>query len=109
MRATVLLAEDDAVIREGIAEALRQDQFEVRSAASGTEALRVFLDEPADVVVADVKMPGMDGIALLDQVRAAQPDTIFILATAFGTIDSAVEAVKKGATTTSPSRSTWTA
>jgi DNA-binding NtrC family response regulator len=97
MKATVLLAEDDTVIREGIASALQQDQFEVRAVANGTDALRAFLDEPADVVVADVKMPGMDGIALLDQVRAAQPDTIFILATAFGTIDSAVEAVKKGA------------
>ena len=97
MKATVLLAEDDTVIREGIASALRQDQFEVRAVPNGTEALRDFLDEPADVVVADVKMPGLSGIALLDQVRAAQPDTIFILVTAFGSIDSAVEAVKKGA------------
>jgi DNA-binding NtrC family response regulator len=97
MRATVLLAEDDTVIREGIASALQQDQFEVRAVANGTEALRAFLDDPTDVVVSDVKMPGLGGIALLDQVRAAQPDTIFILVTAFGSIDAAVEAVKKGA------------
>ena len=97
MRATVLVAEDDAGIREGIATALRQDQFEVRAVANGSDALRAFLDEPADVVVADVKMPGLDGMALLDRIRAAQPDSIFILVTAFGTIDSAVEAMRKGA------------
>ncbi len=97
MRTTVLLAEDDPVIREGIAAALRQDQFEVRAVANGNQALRALLDEPADVVVADVKMPGLDGVGLLDQVRAAHPETIFILVTAFGSIDSAVEAVKKGA------------
>ena len=97
MKATVLVAEDDAAIREGIAAALRQDQFEVRGAANGHDALRAFLDEPADVVVADVKMPGLDGVSLLEHVRAAQPETIFIIVTAFGSIDAAVEAIKKGA------------
>ena len=97
MKATVLVAEDDAAIREGIAVALRQDQFEVRGAANGHDALRAFLDEPADVVVADVKMPGLDGVSLLEHVRAAQPETIFIIVTAFGSIDAAVEAIKKGA------------
>jgi DNA-binding NtrC family response regulator len=97
MRATVLVAEDDRAIREGIAAALRQDQFEVRAVGNGHEALRALLDEPPDVVVTDVRMPGLDGFALLDHVRVAQPETIVILVTAFGTIDSAVEAVKKGA------------
>ena len=96
-KATVLVAEDDAAIREGIATALRQDRFEVRTAASGSEALRAFLDEPADVVVSDMKMPGLDGQALLEQVRAIQPDTIYIIVTAFGAIDSAVEAMRRGA------------
>ena len=96
-KATVLVAEDDTAIREGIATALRQDRFEVRTAANGSEALRAFLDEPADVVVSDMKMPGLDGQALLEQVRAIQPDTIYIIVTAFGAIDSAVEAMRRGA------------
>lgn len=93
----MLVAEDDRVIREGITIALRRDQFEVRAVANGNDALRALLDEPADVVVADLKMPGLTGLDLLDRVHAAQPDIIFIIATAFGAIGSAVEAMKKGA------------
>jgi two-component system, NtrC family, response regulator AtoC len=94
---TVLIAEDDQVIREGIATALRRDHFEVRAVANGNEAVRALLDEPADVVVADLKMPGLNGLELLDRIHVTQPDTIFIIATAFGAIGSAVDAMKKGA------------
>jgi DNA-binding NtrC family response regulator len=97
MEQTVLVAEDDLAIREGIAAGLRQDGFSVRTAADGSEALRAFLDEPTAVVLADLKMPGLDGIELLERVRAAHPETIFIIATAHGAIDSAVEAMRKGA------------
>ncbi|HXZ43316.1 MAG TPA: sigma-54 dependent transcriptional regulator [Syntrophobacteria bacterium] len=97
MKAAVLLAEDDAIIREGMATALRQDEFDVRAVPNGTEALRSFLDSPPDVVVADIKMPGMNGIELLERIRAADPEAIFILMTAYGSINSAVEAMRKGA------------
>ena len=97
MERTVLVAEDDPTIREGIATGLRQDNFEVRTAASGSEALRAFLDEPTAVVVADLKMPGLDGLELLERIRAVHPETIFIIATAYGAIETAVEAMKRGA------------
>jgi DNA-binding NtrC family response regulator len=96
-KATVLVVEDDAAIREGIATALRQDRFEVRTATSGHDGLRAFLDEPADVVVSDMKMPGMNGQALLEEVRTIQPDTVYIIVTAFGAIETAVEAMRRGA------------
>ena len=97
MDRTVLVAEDDRTIREGLAEALREDGFAVRTAADGSAALRAFLDAPTAVVVADLKMPGLDGIELLERVHATHPETVFIIATGHGAIDSAVEAMKRGA------------
>src|SRR5512133_3958902 len=97
MERKVLVAEDDATIREGVALALRQDQYKVRTAVDGAEALRMFLDDPVPVVVSDLKMPGLNGLELLERVRATHPDTIFIMTTAFGAVDTAVEAMRRGA------------
>lgn len=97
MMPLILLAEDDPSIRESLTKALRQDQFEVLAVSNGLDALRAFFDNPVDAIVADIKMPGMDGISLLGHVQASRPETIVILITAFGSIDSAVEAMKKGA------------
>ena len=69
----------------------------VTIASSAEEALRIFKDNFFDLVLLDIKMPGMDGLALLEIIKKDSPDQTVIMMTAFGTIDTAVEAMKSGA------------
>lgn len=91
----VLIVDDDATLVQGLLRGLRRTGWEVCVAASAEEALKKLAK--ADVVVTDLRMPGMDGMALLAEVRQRNPMTEVIVMTAFGTIPSAVEAMKKGA------------
>jgi DNA-binding NtrC family response regulator len=71
--------------------------YEVRTASNGEEALKTLQEFPAELVVTDLKMPGLDGEGLLHQVRARYPETAVIMMTAHATVKSAVEAMKAGA------------
>jgi DNA-binding NtrC family response regulator len=71
--------------------------YEARSAADGNEALEMLHEFPAELMVSDLKMPGMDGEALLENVRSRHPETTMIMMTAYGTVKGAVEAMRKGA------------
>jgi DNA-binding NtrC family response regulator len=93
----VLLVEDDAEMRALLEEEMREAGLEVCAAASGQEALARLDAGPADVVVTDMEMPGMRGSDLLAAVRTRDPDLPVVIITAFGSIESAVEAVKAGA------------
>ena len=92
----VLLVDDERNTREGLARALRGN-YRVALAESAAAALAALEKEPADVMLSDVRMPGGDGLSLLRQVRAKHPATICILLTAYGTVETAVEAMKLGA------------
>jgi NtrC-family two-component system response regulator AlgB len=95
--ATVLVVDDERKIRELLATHLGRLGHRVRLAADGVEALRVADAEPVDLVLSDVRMAGMDGMALLRELRGRRPDAVVILMTAYATISGAVEAMREGA------------
>src|SRR5262245_49615792 len=97
MRQRVLIVEDDALARKGMADLLALWGYEVVTAGDGVEALERASEEPPAVVVSDLVMPGMDGLALLSALRVDQPDVAVIMLTGQGSIDSAVQAMKEGA------------
>ena len=93
----VLVVDDEAATRVGLDKLLTQDGYRVRTAEDGIEALEVARDEPPDVVLTDLRMPGMDGVELVGKLRAQDPDLPVIVVTAFGDVGSAVEAMRAGA------------
>ncbi len=95
--AHVLVADDEEGLREFAAEALARDGHEVTVAQDGADAWRLLQQKGHDVVVTDLRMPNMDGMALLAKLREEQPEVEVVVLTAHGTIESAVAAVKAGA------------
>ena len=93
---TILIAEDDAALRELLCEILNRDHH-VIAVADGLRAQRILAEQPVDVVVSDVRMPGADGIALLGAAQALARPPPVILLTAYGTIPQAVDAMRLGA------------
>ncbi len=95
---TVLLVDDDTAITTVLGALLKQAGFQPLIASSGDEAIRILLTgRGIDVVVSDVRMPGVDGMELLQTIVAGWPETPVILLTAHGTVATAVEAMKRGA------------
>lgn len=92
----VLIVDDDKNTRDGLQRALRR-RFEVRVAESAERAMEALSDDAVDVMLADLRMPGMDGLALLRRSQAQHPGTVAILLTAYGSVETAVEAMKQGA------------
>ena len=92
----VLIVDDDKNTRDGLQRALRRS-YDVRVAESGDRALEMLAQEEADVLLSDVRMPGMDGVTLLQRARARHPRLISVLLTAYGNVEIAVEAMKAGA------------
>ncbi len=93
----VLVVDDEAVMREVLEMRLGKMGFEVHLAASGEEAQEVTERVRPDLVLSDVMMPGMSGLELLELLKAGDPHRPVVLITAHGTVDSAVEALKRGA------------
>jgi DNA-binding NtrC family response regulator len=93
----ILVIDDDEYIRESIKEALKRKGFDLESAENGASALELFQKNGFDMVISDMKMPGMSGIELLEKIKKLDPDVPFLMITAHGAIESAVEAIKKGA------------
>ena len=92
-----LIVDDEAVIRKGISRALRSRGLATETAESGRKALELMREHPFDIVLLDIRMPDMDGIALLKQIRSRYPDTNVIMITGYPAIDSAVDCIKLGA------------
>ncbi|MHB8875377.1 MAG: sigma-54-dependent transcriptional regulator [Myxococcaceae bacterium] len=95
----VLVVEDDGRMLEILTRHLDRMGYSVRGASGAGRALQLLEEEPAEVILSDVRMPGMDGRTLLQVVRERYPATKVVLMTAFGTVDDAVEAMKAGAYT----------
>lgn len=93
----ILVVDDEPQILLLVSRFLTREGYEVETAPGGKEALEHLAESPFVLVLSDLKMPHLDGIGLLEQVRERYPDTIFILMTAFGTIDSAVSVLRRGA------------
>ena len=97
MEHLILVAEDDPRTRESLSRAMTQAGYRTLTAADGAGALAILETESVDVLLTDLKMPGVDGMTLLERARADFPETVVIILTAFATVDLAVEAMKKGA------------
>lgn len=94
---SVLVVDDDPALGKVVGALLAQDGIEARCVRSGAEALGALAERPVDVVITDLRMPGMDGMTLLGKVIAEWPGTPVIMFTAHGTVPLAVEAMKRGA------------
>jgi two-component system response regulator FlrC len=95
--ARILVADDEPGLREFVSDALELDSHTVVTAKDGREAAKLLDERGFDLVITDLKMPGMTGLDLLRKVRAEQPEVEVIVMTAHGTVDNAVEAMKLGA------------
>jgi DNA-binding NtrC family response regulator len=95
--ASLLIVDDEKNIRLTLSQALEALKVGVDAAATGEEALAKLEEKPFALILLDLKMPGMDGIEVLRRVRQARPDIKVIIITAYGTVESAVEAMKLGA------------
>ena len=93
----VLVADDEASARSGLATLLRDEGFEVVLAEDGPTGLARVQETAPDVLVTDLRMPGMDGIELLKKAREVDPDLIVVLMTAFADVETAVRAMQEGA------------
>ena len=93
----ILVADDDESLRKVIEYNLEQEGYEVVTAADGKQALKLYREHDPDLVITDIKMPEMDGIELLKEIRRGDIERLVIVLTAFGTIDTAIEAMKLGA------------
>ena len=96
MKPTILLVDDEKNTREGLARALRR-KYNVMLAESAMTALEILKEETPDAVLTDLKMPGMDGMTLVRRILAQEPSPVCILLTAYGDVETAVEAMKAGA------------
>lgn len=93
----ILIVDDDGVIREGLKRVLESRGYVTETFASGHLAIEQLQQKAFDLVITDLKMPGMNGIEVLKAIRALQPEVPIIMITGYSTVDSAVEAMKNGA------------
>lgn len=96
-RIKILVVDDERGLCAGVQEALRREGYAVDAANEAAGALQIIDDKLYNLVITDIKMPGMSGMELLKRAKEKSPDTMFILMTAYGTVESAVEAMKHGA------------
>ncbi|MCD6378974.1 sigma-54-dependent Fis family transcriptional regulator [bacterium] len=97
VKPVVLLVDDESTIRLFLEKTLKDDGYETFTAADGEEALRIVEKELPDLVLLDLKLPGINGLEVLDRVKKDYPEICIIMLTAFGDIETAVLAMKKGA------------
>lgn len=97
MKSRILIADDEASLREFLEIFLKKEGYEVQRAKNGKEALDLIKKRNFDLVISDLKMPGLSGIELLKAAQLEKRDLLFIMITAFGSTESAVEAMKLGA------------
>lgn len=93
----IMIVDDEMVVRKSLLHWFTKMGQHVETASSGTDALQILFHTPVDLMFVDIKMPGMDGIQLLQRVKDAYPDISVIIITAYGSIESAVDAMKMGA------------
>ncbi|HAD98028.1 MAG TPA: response regulator [Cryomorphaceae bacterium] len=97
--AKILIVEDEKAIRNVLRNILKDENkdFEIEEAENGKQALDLMSEKEFDLALCDIKMPGMDGIEVLEQVREKHPDTAVVMISGHGDLDTAVESMRKGA------------
>ncbi|NOY54067.1 MAG: sigma-54-dependent Fis family transcriptional regulator [Deltaproteobacteria bacterium] len=94
---SILIVDDEQSMREFLSILLKKEGYAVHTASNAREALQQIEERIFSLIISDIKMPGMDGLQLLQKVRKISPDTLVLMITAFGSTDTAIEAMKKGA------------
>src|SRR5579883_3522896 len=94
---SVLVVDDEELTLRTVSRGLRQEGFDVFTAASGEDALRIFADEKPDLTLLDIVLPGIDGVEVLRRIKQADPAAIILMMSAYHMVDRAVEAMKLGA------------
>jgi DNA-binding NtrC family response regulator len=95
--ARVLVVDDEQPVQVTLKEVLSREGYEVLTASSGQEALQVMRDTAIDLVMVDLKMEGMDGLALMGEIKQRWPATVLIILTGYATLESALKALRYGA------------
>lgn len=93
----ILIAEDNELNRDNLAQLLKENGYEVKTVCDGREGIEAFLEDKFDLVITDLRMPNVDGLEFLKYIKEANNDNIVIMITGYGTINSAVESMKMGA------------
>ena len=93
----VLIADDDEVCREILQDAIQKEGVEVILASDGVEALEKLSEDPSDILISDLNMPRMDGLSLLKHARQKHPHILTIIITGYGSLQSAIDAIRLGA------------
>lgn len=96
-RSRILVIDDEAVIRDGVKRILERSGMDVSTSSGGRTALAMIQETDFDLVVTDLKMPGMNGIEVLKAIKVLQPEVPVIIITGYSTVDTAVDAMKNGA------------
>jgi two-component system response regulator HydG len=94
----ILIVDDEDIVRGSFFHWFRRLGYPVETAASGFEALKKLEEKTFDVLILDLRMPGEDGIKVLKEIKKSHPDTDVVMITAYGSIDTAVQSIKTGAT-----------
>ena len=93
----ILIVDDEEIVRESLSDWLAADGYAVETAADGPTALERLARGAWSIMLVDLKMPGMDGLAVLEAARKIQPDVTIVMITAFATVETAVKAMRLGA------------
>ena len=96
-KGAILIAEDEIGVRESLAEVLRDEGYQVTAVADGSSAIAALDTQEFDLAISDLRMPGADGLTVLTHAREIAPQTLVLLMTAHATVETAVEALQRGA------------
>lgn len=97
MNEKILIVDDDAEILQMCSDSLIEESYQIVTSSTGEEALKIARRDDFAVVLSDIRMPGMNGLELLEQLRQNDPHQIIVMFSGFGDVDAAVEAMKRGA------------
>ena len=96
-RIRILVVDDELIVRESLIGWLKKSGYEVAGAEGGRSALAMLKEQEYDLIFLDIKMPDMGGIEVLDHIKTDYPHSMVVMITAYGSVETAVEAMKRGA------------
>jgi DNA-binding NtrC family response regulator len=97
MAQRILVVDDEQIIRESLSFILKKEGYSVEEAGNGKDALAKHESNAFDIIITDIEMPEMKGVDLLKQIRQRTPQALVVIITAFGSVETAVQALREGA------------